>query len=121
MKHYFTIYLQLSIKPRRIGRAMKVRHASAEFGRLESDPDFTAGYARAVVHGFRKVLNLVRLEPNETGLRKWRSLKFEKLKGSRAHQWSLRINDQYRVIVEIDSGEGSNNNTLVVVGIEDYH
>jgi proteic killer suppression protein len=39
----------------------------------------------------------------------------EKLTGNRAGQWSIRINDQWRVCFEFDNGNASN------VEIVDYH
>jgi toxin HigB-1 len=48
-----------------------------------------------------------------------KSLHFEKLKGSRDHQHSMRLNDQWRLIVELDGK--APNKTVVVIGIEDYH
>ena len=48
-----------------------------------------------------------------------RSLNFEKLKGDRSHQHSLRVNQQYRLIVEIKPSDPKN--IIVVVEIADYH
>jgi len=44
---------------------------------------------------------------------------FEKLQGKRDHQRSMRINDQWRLIVEI-MGEPPNKKVWII-GIEDYH
>jgi proteic killer suppression protein len=44
-----------------------------------------------------------------------KSWHFEKLKGKRAHQHSMRLNDQWRLIMELDGP------TVVICGIEDYH
>jgi len=98
---------------------MKVHHDDADLERLESDPEFTAGLDKGLVRAFCKVLNLARGVSNEVGLYKWRGLNFEKLKGKRAHQRSIRLNDQWRLIVEIE--EEDDGNVLVVKGIEDYH
>lgn len=88
---------------------------------MESNPGWTGGLAPEIVRGFRKVLLIVRSVTNETELRRFNSLNFEKLKGKRSHEWSLRINLQFRVIVEIEPGDGPNNNCIVVTKIEDYH
>lgn len=48
-----------------------------------------------------------------------RSLNFEKLKGSRSHQHSMRINQQWRLILELK--QANPKNVVVVVAIEDYH
>ena len=48
-----------------------------------------------------------------------RSLRLERLKGRRIQQWSMRLNKQWRLIVEF---RGSGTNTLVsVIEIVDYH
>lgn len=48
-----------------------------------------------------------------------KSLHFEKLKGNRTHQHSIRLNERWRLIIELE-GEASHR-TVVVVSIEDYH
>ena len=50
---------------------------------------------------------------------RFESLGFEKLKGARAHQRSIRLNDQWRLILEIE-GKGDSK-AIVIVSIEDYH
>jgi len=51
--------------------------------------------------------------------RAMRSLNFERLKGKRNHQCSFRINDQWRLIVEIEKQDDGN--VVVIINIEDYH
>ena len=48
-----------------------------------------------------------------------RSLRFEKLKGKRKHQYSMRLNDQWRLILELDDQVPTK--VVVVVAVEDYH
>jgi len=48
-----------------------------------------------------------------------KSLHFEKLKGDRAHQRSMRLNSQWRLILEFE--EDSDGKIAVIVSIEDYH
>ena len=100
---------------------MDVRHDDSELASAEIDPEYRGGLDRIRVRALRKVLNLVRQMPNETELRRYPSLHFEQLKGDRAHQCSMRLNDQWRLIVEIEKRPGPNNNVCVVKGIEDYH
>lgn len=97
---------------------MKVRFEDEHLDRLETDPTFTGGYAR-IVRAFRKAMNVVRNVVDERDIREMKSLRMEKLKGDRAHQMSLRLNDQWRLIFQIESGNPKN--TIVVIGIEDYH
>ena len=71
------------------------------------------------MRGFRKVMQAIRSAEDERDLYGSRGLRFEKLEGKRKHQRSLRINKQWRLIVEI-RGQGIHKR-IAVVGIEDYH
>ena len=86
---------------------------------LESDPPFTGGYSRAVVRAFRKRIQGIRSAIDERDFYGMKSWHFEKLKGHRNRQWSIRLNDQYRLILEFQ-GSGTNKKVRVV-GIDDYH
>lgn len=86
---------------------------------LESDPNYSGGHSPAIVKAYRNRMNFIRQAPDERDLYAWKSLRFEKLQGNRDHQHSLRLNDQWRLIIEFDGT--SPNKKLVIVGIEDYH
>src|SRR5215472_13605752 len=86
---------------------------------LERDAKYTGGYSEAVVRAFRKRMWSIRNAVDERDLRESKGNHFEKLKGDREYQHLMRLNDQWRLIVEIE-GKGTNKR-LVVVGIEDYH
>jgi len=45
--------------------------------------------------------------------------RFEKLKGDRSHQYSMRLNKQWRLILALEKREQGNR--IIVLGIEDYH
>lgn len=47
------------------------------------------------------------------------SLHFEKLKGKRKHECSIRINRQFRLIFQIEPGESGNQ--LVITRIEKHY
>ncbi len=98
---------------------MEVAFEDPDLDRLETDAAFTGGYAPPIVRGFRKAMFAIRAAQDERDLYAARGLRFEKLQGPRAHQHSLRINLQWRLIVEL-RGKGSDK-TVHVVGIEDYH
>jgi toxin HigB-1 len=100
---------------------MDVQHNDAELEQMEADPDFPGSYSRPLVRAFRKVLNLIRAVRNETALYQRKGLRLERLKGNRDHQHSMRLNDQWRLIVEFHERPGPNNNVCVIEGIEDYH
>jgi toxin HigB-1 len=98
---------------------METEFKDKDLDRLETDPEFTAGYDRATVKAFRKRMQAIRAANDERDLYAVKGNHFEKLKGDRAHQRSLRLNEKWRLIVEIKSGHPKN--TIVIVNIEDYH
>jgi proteic killer suppression protein len=98
---------------------MQVEFDDPDLDRLEVDAAFDAGFASAVVRGFRKVMQVIRAAPDERDLYRLKGLRFEKLKGKRQHQHSLRINDQWRLIVEL-RGAGTDKR-VGIVEIADYH
>jgi toxin HigB-1 len=87
--------------------------------RLEIDARHTGGFPSAVVALFRRRLQTIRSAPDERDLYALKSLHFEKLKGQRSHQHSIRLNDQWRLILEF-KGKAPNK-TVVIMAIEDYH
>ena len=86
---------------------------------LETEPERTCGFTREIVRGFRKAVQAIRAARDERDLYALRGLHFEKLKGTRAHQHSVRINKQWRLILEL-RGEATNKR-VKIVSIEDYH
>lgn len=60
----------------------------------------------------------IRAAVDEREFYRMKSLHYEKLKGTRSHQRSMRLNDQFRLILEIEVRQ---NRTVVVISIEDYH
>ena len=48
-----------------------------------------------------------------------KSLHFEKLKGDREGQYSMRLNEQWRLIVRL--AQKPDGTTIVIVSIVDYH
>ena len=87
--------------------------------RLETDPTFDGGYPQAVVRMFRKRMQTIRAATDERAFYALKSLHFEQLKGDRKGQHSMRLNDQWRLVMEI---EGTNADKVVfLVSIEDYH
>ena len=98
---------------------MEVRFRNRDLDRLETEEAFTGGFSDAIVGAFRRRLQFIRAAADERDFSKMKSLHFEKLKGARSHQHSMRLNDQWRLILEFE-GSGSEK-VAVVIGIEDYH
>ena len=98
---------------------MDVEFATDDLDRLETDPKFAAGLPPGVVKGYRKAMQCIRGATDERDLRALRGLRLEKLKGNKEGQYSLRCNDQYRLIVKFE-GKGEAK-TVQIVEILDYH
>jgi proteic killer suppression protein len=96
-----------------------VRFAKAELDRLETDASFEGGYSSAVVRAYRKRIQLIRAAADERDFYVLKSLHFEKLKGDRAGQYSIRLNEQWRLVLRFEGHAPTR--VVVVLGIEDYH
>lgn len=100
---------------------MEVRHEDADLESAERDPEYRGALDHKRVRALIKVLTTVRGVSNEGALRNHKGLNFKPLKGNRSHQHSMKLNDQFRVIVEIEKRPGPNNNLCVVKEITDIH
>jgi proteic killer suppression protein len=98
---------------------MDARFRDTALDRLESDARFGGGYPPAVVKMFRKRMQQIRAFHDERDFYHSPALRCEKLKGPRSHQHSIRLNDQWRLIFELE-GKGSDK-VVTIVSIEDYH
>lgn len=98
---------------------MRVRFARAELDRLETDSAYTGRYSDAVVRAFRRRMQQIRAALDERDFYAIKSLHFEKLKGAPSHQRSIRLNEQWRLILELEGSD--RDKTVLVVDIEDYH
>jgi len=72
-----------------------------------------------LLRAFRRVVDVIAAAPDERTLYGLRGLRLEKLRGDRAGQYSVRLNDQYRLVLKIErDAEGP---YLTIVEIVDYH
>ncbi len=78
-----------------------------------------SGAPLEVVDRLRSRLELLRAAPDERTIRNWKSLHYEKLKGDRDGQRSIRLNKKWRLVFVID--ENRNHKTIVILKVEDYH
>jgi len=90
-----------------------------ELDRLEIDARYIGKHSAAIVSLYRKRLQTIRSAPDERDLYALKSLHFEKLKGQRSHQYSIRLNDQWRLILEFKGK--SPNKKIIIMAIADYH
>jgi len=98
---------------------VKVAFGSDELDRLETDSDEDHKHPVGIPRAYRKAIQALRAAPDERVLRQMKSFRFEKLAGGRSHQRSIRLNEQWRLILEFQ-GEAKEK-IAVVIAIEDYH
>jgi proteic killer suppression protein len=98
---------------------MDFEFRSPDLLRLATDAAFSLGFPEGVEKAFRKRVQAIAAAADERDLYMMKSHRFEKLKGDRRHQHSMRLNDRFRLILEIR--KGNRRNTIILVGIEDYH
>jgi toxin HigB-1 len=98
---------------------MDVTFQDQSLDRLETDAGYSAGFGSDVVKAFRKRMQQIRAATDERTFYAHRSLHFEKLKGARQGQFSMRLNDQWRLIVEFRGT--APRKTVHVIEIADYH
>ena len=97
---------------------MKVRYADRQLERMEFEAGYSGRFGHDVVKAFRKRMQFIRAAVDERDFYAMKSLHYEKLRGDRAAQRSMRLNDQWRLIIRIEvDGE----RIVVIIGIEDYH
>jgi toxin HigB-1 len=94
---------------------MYLRFDSGSLARMADDVGYDARFGAGVAKSYRRLVKLLRDAQSPQDLYALKSLHFERLKGSRSHQRSLRLNRQFRLIVELE-GE-----LIALKSIEDYH
>ena len=98
---------------------MEVAFEDETLRRLEVDPRFTAGLDAAIVKAFRKRMQLIRAAVDERTFYAMTSLHYEKLRGDREGQRSMRLNGQWRLILRVKQDEAGK--LVVIISIVDYH
>lgn len=99
---------------------MEVQYGSDHLKQMAINKSYRPkGISQDLISGYRKRIGQLKAMVDERTLRVLKSLHFEKLKGDRDHQHSIKINDQWRIILEFD--DSTTPKTVIVIGIEDYH
>lgn len=77
---------------------MEVEFDDDDLDRLETDAQFTAGFSQEVVRAYRRRMQQIRAFRDERDFMELKSLHYEKLKGKRTGQHSIRLNLQWRLV-----------------------
>lgn len=95
---------------------MEVRFKDPAYYRLEVDCQFTLGLPHEVVLAYRRRVRFIRNAIDPRAFYAMKSLHFEKLKGNRLRQYSMRLNAQWRLILELHR-----EHKVLIVSVIDYH
>lgn len=98
---------------------MNIEYKSPKLQLLRTDPNYTAGYDHKTIKAFRKRVQFIDSAKDERDFYAMKSLHYEKLKGKRSHQRSMRLNRQMRLILEIKKDRAGN--IVVIVNIENHY
>lgn len=98
---------------------MEIVFADPSLGLIETDEAGQTKLPVPVIKSARRKLTVLRAAPDDRSLRNWKSLRYEKLKGDRAGQRSIRVNDQYRIVFTLD--DDAQPPIVTIIAIEDYH
>ncbi len=99
---------------------MRVEFEDEDLRRLYTDARFRIPrFGPDVTKQFRKKVAFLYAAADERDLYAYRALRFEKLAGDRVGQHSIRLNDQWRLIIRLARDDAGR--LLVVVEVVDYH
>lgn len=98
---------------------MRIVFADDGLELIETDEAGATRLPVSVIKSARRKLTVLRAAIDDRSLRNWKSLHYEKLKGDREGQRSIRLNDQYRMVFELD--EETEPQMITILKIEDYH
>ena len=98
---------------------MEIEFEDDDLRRLASDPMFDMGFSRGIIKAFRMRVQVINAAVDERDFYALHSWRFEKLKGDLVGKYSIRLNDQWRLIVKLHKKETGK--IVVIVSIVDYH
>lgn len=98
---------------------MEIEYADPSLALIETGNAGATRLPVSVIRSARRKLTILRAAPDDRTLRNWKSLHYEKLKGDREGQRSIRVNSKYRIIFELDSD--TEPQKARILAIEDYH
>lgn len=99
---------------------MQIEYGDETLRRLAKDPDFAPRkWSRDVIRAYRKKVQLLGAAKDERDLRQLRGLRLKDLFGTKAGPSSIRLNDQYRLVLRFRTDpEGR---VVIVLELVEYH
>ena len=99
---------------------MEIRYQDPALERLATDPGYTGKFDVGVIKAFRKRVQAIQAARDERDFYAAKSLHYEKLKGDREGQRSMRLNSQWRLILCLET-DPKTGKLVVIIAISDYH
>jgi proteic killer suppression protein len=96
---------------------MKIIFASDSLGLVETEDAGETRLPASVINSARRKLTVLRAASDGRSLQNWKSLRHEVLCGQRDGQRSIRLNEQYRMVFQIN--EQYEPPTTTIIAIED--
>lgn len=98
---------------------MRVEYHDEVLRRLAEEQEYAPkGWDPDVIKSYRKKVQLISAAQDERDLYAMRGLRMEKLQGNRLGQTSMRLNDQFRLILTFKT-EGDR--VAILFEVVDYH
>lgn len=99
---------------------MQIEYGDEDLRRLAEDPDYAPRqWSRDLVRVYRKKVQLLGAAKGERDLRQLRGLRLKDLSGKRAGTSSIRLNDQYRLVLRFRTDPAGR--VVIVLELVDYH
>lgn len=98
---------------------MEFAFADDDLCRIYTDLNFNGGFDDAIVNSFRRRMQLIASAADERDFYALKSAHFEKLKGDMEGLYSMRLNDQWRLLLKFK--KEASGKVLIVISIIDYH
>lgn len=98
---------------------MRIRFKDKKLEKLYTDEEGVKKYPSQVIDKFFDLMSIIDSAKSERDFYALKSLHFEKLSGKRSHQRSMRLNKQWRLVLEIEKDDEGK--LVVIIDIEDYH
>ncbi len=98
---------------------MRFRFKTSKLLALYTEEKGAHKYPPEVVDAFVEVMNTIDAVPDERTLYRIRGLNCEKLAGNRRGQWSMRLNEQWRLIATLE--DDAHGRYLLIVGITKHY
>lgn len=98
---------------------MEFRFKDKKLEKLYTEEVGARFYPPAVINKFFELMATIDAAPDEREFYRLKSLHFEKLRGERENQYSMRLNRQYRLILTLETDKDGR--YVLVVEISDHY